>query len=157
MKYTISLFTLLLVSGFLFAQEFKRDSVVLSMNRSYRAKKKITIRLENRTGKEIFRLDPMQPPAIYRWNGKSWVAVEQIRYCGCSPECPPPPEVMPFNTNDVLEFEWDQMSAKCLDRDKGTVEKHKVKHGKYKVVFRFRENRYGEAFEVERTFKILCR
>jgi hypothetical protein len=154
-KKSISvLFFSFFLSVLLPAQGIDRDSVIIKMDKAYRAKRKITVRLENKTGKEIFRIYPMDPPAFYRWDGKAWQPVAQIRYCGCSMECPPPPEAMPMNANDILEFEWDQMSSACTDREKGSVEKHKVKHGKYKVVFQFREQRYGQNFEVEKKFRI---
>lgn len=131
------------------------DSIQVSINKCNRAKKVIPITLVNLGSNEIQRMNPMQPLQIFKWNGKEWVQVAMVGYCACGIySCPPPPEAIPFASHDTLVFEWDQLSGICTDREKGTKEFRFSGRGKYKVVFEFKKERYGESKYVEQTFSI---
>jgi hypothetical protein len=139
----------------LLGQEVNKDSVLLVVKQNNRAKKKIVIALENRTGVELQRLNPMSPLQLFKWNGKEWEQVPQVGYCSCGIfQCPPPPEMLPFSIGEVLAFDWDQKLSRCLNSQTGEKEYRWVRRGKYKVVFEFKKERYGESFFVEREFRI---
>jgi hypothetical protein len=147
-------FFISIVQGLL-AQNINKDSIIIKVKSCNRMKSKITVILENHTGKELIRANPMAPLQLFKWNGKEWMQVSQIGYCSCGMiPCPPPPEYMPFYVNEVLAFEWDQMTSRCVDMQKGTKEFKWSGRGKYKVVFEFKKEQYGESFQVEKTFKI---
>lgn len=131
------------------------DSLQVSIKKCNHAKKKVSISLVNNGSKEVQRVNPMQPLQIFKWNGKEWVQVAMVGYCACGIySCPPPPEQVPFASHDTLVFEWDQLSGICTDREKGTKEYHYSGRGKYKVVFEFKKERYGESIFVEQSFNI---
>jgi hypothetical protein len=137
------------------AQDLNKDSITIKLKKCTRPNKTITILLENHTGKELLRTNPMGPLNIFKWNGKIWEQVEQLGYCSCGMlPCPPPPELLPFNVNEVLSFDWDQKKSKCLNMQEGTKEYSWAGKGKYKVVFEFKKEQYGDAFQVEKTFTI---
>lgn len=137
------------------AQVLNKDSLLLTGPSCIKAKKKVVLRLQNKSGMELQRLNPMAPLAVYKWNGKEWDAVPQIGYCGCGLiPCPPPPEMLPMNAGDVLEFEWDQNQSVCTDREKGTKEIKWSGRGKYKVVLDFNTGRNSETFQKEIVFRI---
>ncbi len=155
MKHFFYLSIVLFLATALPAQNFSKDSVLLKVNSKHKSKAKIIFKLENHTGAEIIRLDPMAPLQIFKWDGKAWVQVPQLGYCSCGiVQCPPPPDQVPFYANDVLEFEWDQMQSRCLDPQKGTKEVTWAGKGKYKAVFEMKKERYGESFFVEKEFSI---
>ncbi len=144
-----------LISTGLTAQAINKDSILVKGRYCNKAKSKIVFTLENHTGSELIRQNPMAPLQIFKWNGKTWEQVSQIGYCACGlVQCPPPPEFMPFYDHDVLAFEWDQMQSICTDSQKGTKEITWAGRGKYKLVFEFKKERYGESFQKEYFFKI---
>lgn len=100
-------------------------------------------------------MNPMSPLQLFKWDGKEWVQVVQVGYCSCGIlGCPPPPEQLPFYANDIVAFEWDQMESRCIDMEKGTKEFKWAGKGRYKVVFEFKKERFGESFVLEKKFKI---
>ena len=146
---------LLRCSQILLSQEVNKDSVVIKSKECHKARKKVTITIENRSGMELQRMNPMAPLVIFKWSGKEWQQVSQIGYCACGiVQCPPPPEQLPFSTNEILEFEWDQMESRCLDNEKGIKEIKWAGKGKYKAVFEMKKDRNGESFFIEKKFKI---
>ena len=155
MKHILNIIFFIFAIQGLIAQDINKDSIRIKVRDCNKAKSKISIVLENRTGKELIRLNPVAPLQLFKWNGQTWEQVSQIGYCSCGiVQCPPPPEFVPFYANDVLAFEWDQMKSFCTDMEKGTKDYKWAGRGKYKVVFEFRKERYGESFQVEKTFKI---
>lgn len=155
MKRILSFIFLFSIVFGLFARDINKDSILIKVKSCNKMKSKIAIILENHTGMELIRANPMAPLLLFKWNGKEWLQVAQLGYCSCGIfPCPPPPEFMPFNKDEVLAFEWDQMTSRCLDNQTGTKEFKWAGRGKYKVVFEFKTERYGESFTAEKTFRV---
>ncbi len=137
------------------AQEFNKDAILIKSKKSFRAKRNITITLENRTGLELLRLNPMSPLQVFKWDGKIWEQVTQVGYCSCGIlPCPPPPEQLPFFQKEVIVFEWNQMESRCIDMQHGLKEYKWAGRGKFKVIFELKKDRDGESFLLEKTFTV---
>lgn len=146
---------LLFLTQNILAQEISIDSIQIKSKSCYRPKSKIKLILENHTGVELLRTNPMAPLQLFKWDGKKWNQVTQVGYCSCGIlSCPPPPEYLPLGVNEVVEFEWDQMESRCVDMQKGIKEYKWSGRGKYKVVFEFQKQRYSDSFRIEKAFKI---
>jgi hypothetical protein len=155
MKHILNLVIIIFAIQGAFAQTLNKDSIIIKNKTNYKKKCKITIMMENHTGRELLRMNPMAPLQLFKWTGKEWVQVTQVGYCSCGMmPCPPPPEQIAFYDKDILEFEWDQMESRCTNKQNGTKEYKWAGKGKYKILFEFKTERYGESFFVERIFTI---
>lgn len=95
---------------------------------------RIIIRIKNKSDKPAVLYQPLVKNIQRLVNGQ-WLQVNTL-YCDCGASCPPPPENMSLDPEEIFTITWDMQEGKCeMDNGRLTTVKTEVTEGEYRVTY----------------------